>query len=180
MPTISHESAGSNTATTTQAGPARVVAPGEGARFALTEVDHLVWKATADTTGGAFDAFEDTIDAFAPGPPEHVHDTVDELFYVLEGELLMKLDGAQSSAAAGTFVYVPRGTSHAWVNVGTTAARMLVHFLPGGMQGFFEATSPLLRADPLDIPAIVAAAASFETRVTGPPLDRPPLAAPIP
>jgi hypothetical protein len=36
--------------------------------------------------------------------------------------------------------------------------------------GFFEAASPLPRADPPDLPALVAASARFDTRATGPPL----------
>ena len=45
--------------------------------------------------------------------PWHTHPGEDELFYVLEGELLMELEGSQAFAMkAGDLFVVPRGRSH--------------------------------------------------------------------
>jgi hypothetical protein len=43
----------------------------------------------------------------------------------------------------GSFVFVPRGTPHAFQNVGDTPARLLVMFTPSGMERFFDEFSAL-------------------------------------
>jgi hypothetical protein len=72
-------------ATTTVAGHAAALGPGEG---------HTIWflsnrmtiKATAESTGGAYGLVESLV---APvfSPPLHVHHREDEAFWVLDGEL---------------------------------------------------------------------------------------------
>lgn len=147
-----------------------VMQPGAGEIFQNTPSERFVWKATAETTGGAFDCFESFMQPGAPGVPEHVHDEADEIFYVLEGEIRYKLGDSILNASAGAFAYVPKGTPHTWLNVGAGVARMLTQFMPGGMRGLFEATSPLLQADPPDIPALIAEAGRWDTRIVGPPI----------
>ena len=72
------------------------------------------------------------------GPPLHTHEAQDESWYVLEGELRFKLGDTMQAAPAGSFVFVPRGTVHAFQNVGPGPARILVIFTPAGMEPFFE------------------------------------------
>ncbi len=147
-----------------------VLQPGVGEVFQNTPSERFVWKATAETTGGVFDCFESFIQPGQPGVPEHIHDTVDEIFYVLEGKIRYKLGDNVLNASAGAFAYVPKGTPHTWLNVGDGVARMLTQFMPGGMRGFFEATSQLLQADPPEIAALIAEAGRWDTRVVGPPI----------
>jgi uncharacterized cupin superfamily protein len=56
----------------------------------------------------------------------HWHDDLDETFYVLEGEIEFLLDGAWHRAPAGSTVFVPAGTVHAFRNAGDQPARQLV------------------------------------------------------
>jgi mannose-6-phosphate isomerase-like protein (cupin superfamily) len=154
----------------TAAPGARIIPSGDGDVFDMTPVERFVWKATAATTGGAFDAFETSMQPGYPGAPEHAHDANEEIFYVLEGTFRFKLGDEIFPAPAGAFVYVPRGTPHTWVNADQGVSRMLTLFLPGGMQGFFEETSPLVQADPPDFAALAEAAGRYDTRVLGPPL----------
>ena len=51
-----------------------------------------IWKATADDTDGAFLLFEDRMD-HGKVTPLHLHPDSDETMIVLEGEILMHLDG---------------------------------------------------------------------------------------
>jgi mannose-6-phosphate isomerase-like protein (cupin superfamily) len=148
----------------------QVTQPGDGDVFNMTPGEQFIWKATAATTHNAFDFFEVSVQPNYPGSPEHAHDANDELFYVLEGEFRFKVGDEIVSAPVGAFAYVPKGTDHAWLNVNEGISRMLTLFIPGGMQGFFEATSPLVQADPPDVAALVEAAGRFGTRVVGPPL----------
>lgn len=71
------------------------------------------------------------------GPPRHVHTREDELFYVLEGELVFELDGERHTARAGDTVYLRRGVVHAYQNFTTSTARLLIATTPGAFSGFF-------------------------------------------
>ena len=50
------------------------------------------WKATAEETGGAFLLFEMTLDE-GKATPLHTHPDSDESMYVLQGEILVHIDG---------------------------------------------------------------------------------------
>ncbi|MGW4768312.1 cupin domain-containing protein [Nocardia sp. NPDC004278] len=147
-----------------------VVHAKEGEPFTMTETEHLLWKVTAKDTGGHFDAAEVTALPFVSGPPQHIHDRSDEIFFVLEGTLRVLLGDVLQDAEEGALVFIPRGTSHTWINGGTIPVRFLTMYIPGGMQGFFEATAPLVQQIPPDLGALAAAAGQFGTRLSGPPL----------
>jgi len=42
----------------------------------------------------------------------HFHEIADEMYYVIEGEGCLKLDGEVHEVRAGTAVYVPAGVTH--------------------------------------------------------------------
>ena len=63
-----------------------VIGPGQGRTIPGTDAITLI--ATAEQTGGSIGVFEDTSSP-GDGPPRHVHYGSDELFYLLEGELLI-------------------------------------------------------------------------------------------
>src|SRR6476659_8333592 len=98
--------------------------------------NRMTVKATAETTGGAFDLVESLI---APGfsPPLHVHHREDESFWVLEGELSMRCGDRTCQASAGSFVFLPRDVPHTFVVEGDKPARMLTLLTPGGGEGVF-------------------------------------------
>ena len=56
----------------------------------------------------------------------HWHEDLDEVFYVLEGEIEFLLDGHWRRAVAGSTVFVPAGTAHAFRNASGRPARQLV------------------------------------------------------
>ena len=72
-----------------------------------------IWKATADDTGGAFLLFEDRMD-HGKVTPLHLHPDSDETMIVLEGEILMHLDGEEHTVRAGGIASAPRGIPHAF------------------------------------------------------------------
>jgi quercetin dioxygenase-like cupin family protein len=59
------------------------------------------------------------------GAPPHAHNENEEAFYVLDGVIEFAVDGERIRADSGTFVLVPRGTTHAFEVVGSSAARYL-------------------------------------------------------
>ena len=84
-----------------------IVHPGEGQALAGPET--IVLKLTGEETGGSIGLLEGT-SLPGVGPPRHLHRSCDELFYVLEGEVLFLVGERQVTAQPGTLVFVPRGT----------------------------------------------------------------------
>jgi mannose-6-phosphate isomerase-like protein (cupin superfamily) len=72
---------------------------------------------------------------------EHFHPGIHERFRVLTGTLAMKLDGVQSTVAAGEMVDIPAGAVHDWWNAGGAPASVLVWVDPG--QRFLDLISTL-------------------------------------
>jgi quercetin dioxygenase-like cupin family protein len=91
-------------------------------------------KASRHATGGALSVFETTIEA---GPPLHVHDREDECLYVLDGELSVRCGGDAFDAAAGSFVFLPRGRPHRF-RARAQPARLLLIAVPGGIEDYFR------------------------------------------
>ena len=52
------------------------------------------WKATEEETGGAFLLFEDVLGA-GKVTPLHPHPEAEETFYMLEGEIVLHIDGQE-------------------------------------------------------------------------------------
>ena len=98
----------------------------------------LLIKATSEHTGGTFFLSESTIAAGFPGPPAHVHDKLHDMFYVLEGELTMRLGDEELTAQPGTFVCVPPGVVHTFSNRSDAPVRLLNFNTPGGFEGYMR------------------------------------------
>ncbi len=101
-------------------------------------------------------------------------DPSDEVFYVLEGELLFHVDGAEHRAPAGETVAIRSGVPHAFLIVSETA-RFLVMNAPGTQDRFFRAggepasSRDLASAPPPDLARTMAAAEEHGVRFLGPP-----------
>ncbi len=146
-----------------------LLGPGEGKIVPVPghQVTHKV--VGADTDGG-YSLLE--IELLGDGPPQHIHKTEDEAFYVLEGEINILLGERTIKATAGSFVLVPRGTVHAFSRVGQEPAKFLVIFSPPGFEQFFDEAFDL---DVTDTEAYVAKANAlaekYNMEIVGPPLD---------
>lgn len=64
------------------------------------------------------------------GPPPHIQHRNEEGFYVLEGELVFKVDGKELVAVEGDFVNIPKGVVHGFTNKTNKKARILVVMSP--------------------------------------------------
>ena len=121
-----------------------IVSPGEGPQVEFIPGELMIWKATGATTEGALDCVEVQLEPLV-GPREHIHHQQDETFYVLEGDFRFKVGGKLVDTSTGGFVFVARGTPHCWKNIGVGIGRLLIIFTPGGMEGYFQELSPLIR-----------------------------------
>lgn len=122
-----------------------ILAPGEGTPTALMPGEHFTWKATGAGTAGALDVAELVL-APQVETPEHIHHRHDEVYYILEGTFRFKIGDVLAEGTAGSFIFIPRGTPHAWKNSGTGRGRALLVFTPGGMDGYFTELQPFLPA----------------------------------
>ena len=130
------------------------------------------WKATAQQTGGAFFIFEFESEG-GKVTPLHLHPDADETFYMLEGEILLHIDGKESRLGAGGLVVFPRGVPHAFM-VTSSRARMLCFQNPGAGEAFYrDASEPAAKGDPegvVDMDRVRSAAAKTGAiEILGPP-----------
>ena len=84
------------------------------------------------------------------GPPPHVHEHEDELFYVLEGQYEFTCGNEIMQASPGALVYLPRNLPHSFRNVGDTKGVLINTITPGGFEAFFEEIDQLPKDKPLD------------------------------
>ena len=59
-------------------------------------------------------------------PPDHVHPTEDEMFYVLEGAIRFRCGNETFELEKGGFVLLPRGITHGYTILSDDPVRLLV------------------------------------------------------
>ena len=104
-------------------------------------VTHML---TSQQTGGACYLFEST---FVPesGNRLHVHGREDEIAYVLEGALEVRLPAETRSLEVGGVARLPKGLPHAIRNPLKTPSRYLFIAVPGGLDLWFDAVADAKR-----------------------------------
>jgi mannose-6-phosphate isomerase-like protein (cupin superfamily) len=125
-----------------------------GERLVFGDVTVLI-RASAETTRGAFTVFEEVppmVDT-----PLHVHANEDEMFYVLEGEHIVRCGDDEFRLGPGGVVFLPRGIPHSQRRVVPGQGRLLVLTSPAGFEGFFRELAEAERAGTLGPDAYAAA-----------------------
>lgn len=102
---------------------------GEGEQLWFAGGGLFTMKATSAETGGAFALLEDR-EVRGKTTPLHLHPDDDEVIYVLEGEILVHVDGKEHHVGTGGVLAAPRGVPHAFF-VTSETARMLLVMVPG-------------------------------------------------
>ena len=130
------------------------VGPGDGKDLTNPIGGGMVVKLRDKHTAGAYSVHDNTIPPGSPGPRPHLHRHHEEAFYILEGELTVRVGPRKIVAPAGSFVVVPRGVVHQPSNPGPEPTRVLLVFSPAGMDRFFEEAAegrvPLAGPPPTD------------------------------
>jgi quercetin dioxygenase-like cupin family protein len=82
------------------------------------------------------------IDMLVPpggGPGPHAHANIQEMFYMVEGEVDFKTEAGKYTARQGSFVNIPKGGEvHCFKNNSNKTAHMLCTVIPAGLDAFFE------------------------------------------
>ena len=112
-------------------------APGEGeiaSRYAGLSVQ---FKVPGETTGGQLAIVEFVLEPHRLVPP-HAHRSEEELSYVIEGEVGVRVGDSTISARAGAYVHKPRGVLHTFWNASDKPARILEIIYPAGFEESFR------------------------------------------
>ncbi len=131
-----------------------IVTPEQGVVWEMEPGRPTTFKLLSEQTGDSIAVFEEVVPAGA-GTPLHIHPASDEVIYVLAGEFTVRIGEQVTSVSAGAYVFIPRGTVHAWKNSGGEAGRASFTFAPAADAKFFEQLSllqiPIMSIDPATI-----------------------------
>jgi quercetin dioxygenase-like cupin family protein len=134
----------------------------------------VTFKVTNEQSGGRFIVIEHRASR-GKMTPLHLHAGHDETCYIIEGELLLHIDGVEHAAAAGAVASIPRGTPHAFLVTSETARSVWVVTPGGAMEAFYReagdaAESGVLPPPDIDIERLLAAGKrTGAMKVLGPP-----------
>jgi quercetin dioxygenase-like cupin family protein len=132
----------------------------------------LTIKASAEETDGSLFIFEDLM-VKGKVTPLHSHNE-DEVLYVLEGEIVVHISGAEHRLGRDGIAFAPRGTPHAFM-VASDTARVLTMLTPGSAASFYMGASESAEAGagpegPVDFARVgEAAESSGGMQLLGPP-----------
>jgi mannose-6-phosphate isomerase-like protein (cupin superfamily) len=133
-----------------------VLKKSEGSAFDLLGDRVSIMTAGRDT-GGQYSLMHWVVAPNGKTVPHH-HETIEEVFYLLEGRLRFILGDEEVEASAGDFVRVPPNTRHGFSNPDSSPVSAIVVFAPGGIEDLFVR----YRTDgslPFDMPRYLADAA---------------------
>jgi quercetin dioxygenase-like cupin family protein len=130
-----------------------------------------------DATGGKLSMFQATMpEGFSP--PRHIHTREDEIFLVVDGDVVFDIDGELRIAGPGAALYMPRGVPHTF-RIQSQTACVLGVMAPGAFEELFrnlsvpaaERALPAPDSVPFDVPAVMAEQERLGTLVVGPPMS---------
>jgi quercetin dioxygenase-like cupin family protein len=114
-----------------------VHAPSEGRRLDLGDSSATI-KAGGGDALGSFALLEFDLAPGFPGPVLHRHEHMTDSFYVLDGELTLRLGDDRLGAGAGSYAFVPPGNAHSFAGPDGERVRALNLMAPGGLERYLE------------------------------------------
>lgn len=110
-----------------------VLGPGEGRAYAMGAMS-AVFKADEAETAATYSISEWFLEPHSSGPGPHSHADHDDIFYVIEGVMSVRVGDDWVDAGVGGFVRAPAGTIHDFANRTDERAGMLNIYIPGGFE----------------------------------------------
>lgn len=97
-------------------------------------------------TGDRIGIYEYEVPSKAIGAAVHIHKKMEEIFYIMEGEISLIFGSEHIVGRAGDVILIPRGTIHGFSNKGEKPLRLLIMFSPAlGQEGFFRAMADFVK-----------------------------------
>ena len=138
-----------------------LVAAGEGRSVSLRGT-RVAFKVESSRAAGASVTEWEALAGFDTGA--HVHELLEETWYLLEGELEFRVGAETFTAAAGATVFVPPRVPHAFANRSDRSARFLLIMSPPGHDHYFDELAEILAVDgPPDPQAIADLRRRYDT-----------------
>ena len=109
-----------------------VLAPGQGRAYPMGRIS-AVFKADQGETGSRYSVSEWFLEPRTQGPGAHSHEE-DDLFYVIEGVMSVRIEDEWFDCPTGSFVLVPGGVTHDFENRGHVRAGILNFSSPGDFE----------------------------------------------
>ena len=104
-----------------------------GRRYEMGSL-HAIFKADEAETRERYCVSEWWLRPHTHGPGAHLHESNDEVFYVLEGRPEILVGEEWVSLERGAFVLIPQGIMHDFRNATDEDAGLLNFFTPGGFE----------------------------------------------
>jgi quercetin dioxygenase-like cupin family protein len=126
--------------------PPKILKNGEGIKLAVIG-DQQTVKLTGKDTNNQYTLVEEYNE---PGTqiPLHVHESEDEVFHLLEGELEVQIGNEFKQLKTGDIIFCPRGVPHAWKVIGDSKAKVMLSVFPSGIENLFFELAQLPEGPP--------------------------------
>ena len=112
-------------------------------------------------------------------PPLHVHANLDDSWYILEGEMVLRCGDDERIVAAGRWVSMPRGVPHTFRVIGDHEARILMVHDNASFRDLIRelgipATARILPEEPVfpQMPDLARVAGTHDLNPIGPPMSQ--------
>jgi quercetin dioxygenase-like cupin family protein len=113
-----------------------VLGPGEGEAL-WVRGNRFTFKASGSEVGGGFAMVETLLHPVAAAPA-HVHHETDEALYVIEGQMVLEVQGERLAAEPGSFASLPRGIPHRYLPQEPGPVRVLWFLSPAGFEEYWR------------------------------------------
>lgn len=123
-----------------------ILAPGQGRAYPMGRIA-AVFKADGEETQSRYSVSEWFLEPRTQGPGPHSHPE-DDLFYVIEGTMSVRVGEQWFECPKGSFVLVPGGTTHDFENRGAARAGLLNFSSPGPFEPEMPAIAEWFLANP--------------------------------
>lgn len=112
---------------------ARIIEPETAPKTALRYDRGWVLRLVGEEVGAKnVDLHLNTINAGSSEGPYHLHRQTENVYYVLEGTLRLRIHGENYDVVPGQAVFIPPGVPHSASNPGKDDARLLEIYAPVG------------------------------------------------
>lgn len=106
---------------------------GQGRKYNLGPMT-AIFKADQDETDNKYSVSEWWLDPHSEGPGAHLHESIVQTFYVIEGTVSFFVGDTWIDVETGTFLRIPENTMHTFANRTDKKSGFLNFDIPGGFE----------------------------------------------